>query len=338
MNRLNRPTIKDVAREANVSIATVSRILNNGDGYSQKTKQHVLQTIEKLGYSPNAMARGLINKESNTIGVLFPDVSGLISAELLQGIEEAAHLRGFSVIVCKTDSDGHKTLDILRLLQEKQVEGIIFTSQLLTKEFAAFIEKMAVPVITVSSYSEEKAIPSVRVDDELASYDAVRYLLKHNHTEIGMISGPPTDLLAGAPRIRGYKRAITEAGLPWVETKVAWDSGFYFEHGQMAFNKLFDRHPQLTAIFAASDELAVSAISCAHERGIQVPDELSVIGYDGTKLARMSLPALTVISQGFEAMGKEAADLLFQSIESGNISPGATVQHTLIERKSVRKK
>nr|WP_245154032.1 substrate-binding domain-containing protein [Jeotgalibacillus proteolyticus] len=335
--RLNKPTIKDVAKEAKVSIATVSRILNNSTGYSETTKQHVLETIDRLGYSPNAIARGLINKQSNTIGVLFPDVSGLISAELLQGIEEASHTRGFSVIVCKTDSDGKKTLDFLRLLQEKQVEGIIFTSQFLTKEFAAFIEKMAVPVITVSSYSEQDNIPSVKVDDEAAAYDAVRYLIDCNHTEIGMLSGPPTDPLAGAPRIAGYKRAILQANIPYDETKVAWDKGFYFEHGQLAFEKLYALHPDLTAIFAASDELAVSAISSAYKYGLRIPEDLSIIGYDDTRLAKMASPPLTAVSQGFESMGMKAAELLFQAIETGTQGNGEKIKHRIIERNSVKK-
>ncbi|TDL31933.1 LacI family transcriptional regulator [Jeotgalibacillus sp. S-D1] len=335
---MKRPTIKDVAKEASVSIATVSRILNNGTGYSDKTRQHVLNTIERLGYSPNAIARGLISKQSNTIGVLFPDVSGLISAEILQGIEEAAHAQEFSVIVCKTDSDGKKTMDNLRLLHEKQVEGIIFTSQMLTNEYASFIEKMGVPVITVSSYSEKEGIPAVKVDDEAAACDAVRYLISQQHTQIGMISGPPTDPLAGTPRINGYKRALEEAGIEYDESKVAWDSGFYFEHGEIAFSKLHELHPQLTALFAASDELGVSAISCAYDLGLRVPDDLSIIGYDGTRLAKMSNPPLTTVSQGFEEMGRKSAELLFESIETGEPSPGAAIQHRIVERKSVKKK
>ncbi|WZY34219.1 LacI family DNA-binding transcriptional regulator [Bacillus sp. FSL W8-1122] len=336
MTRLNKPTIKDVAKEAGVSIATVSRVLNNGIGYSIKTKQHVLKTIEEMGYSPNAIARGLINKQSNTIGVLFPEISGLVSAEILQGIEEAAHARGKSIVICNTASSGHKTKEYLKLLQEKQVDGILFASQLLTLEYVAIVRKMGVPVVTVSAYSEDPTIPAVQVDNETAAYDAVCYFIQQGHTEIGMISGNPSDLLAGAPRMAGYKRALKEAGIAYVPTKVAWDKGFYFEDGQKAFQRLYTDHPNLTAIFSASDELAIGAMSAATAKGLRIPEDLSVIGFDGTKLAKMAVPPLTTVSQHFFSMGKTAANLLFDSIATGRASSGRIIRHELIKRHSVQ--
>ncbi len=335
--QVNKPTIKDVAKEANVSIATVSRIINNGVGYSAKTKDLVMQTVQKMGYSPNAIARGLINKQSNTIGVLMPELSGLVSAEILHGIEKAAHSQGQSVIVCNTASVGGQTLDYLKLLQEKQVDGVLFTSQFLTHEYADFIKKMGVPVITISAYSEDRATPAVRVDDETAAYDAVKYLLQQGHSEIGMISGSPGDRLAGAPRIEGYKKALHDEGIPFDKTKVVWRNGFYFEDGREACSQLLNEHPTITALFAASDELAVGAMTSAAEQGIQVPDQLSIIGYDGTKLSAMVLPPLTTVSQNFIEMGETAATLLLDSIQTGVTSKGATIQHQIIERKSVRK-
>jgi LacI family transcriptional regulator len=336
MRHLNRPTIKDVAREANVSIATVSRILNKGVGYSDKTKQHVLETIEKMGYHPNAVARGLINKKTDSIGVLFPNVSGLISAQILQGIEEVAQSHGISVIVCNTASDHKKTMDYLTFLQEKQVDGLLFISQLLTKDYREFIKKMGVPIITISAFSETNDVPYVKVDDEAASYDAVRYLIEKGHTDIGMISGPPTDPLAGHPRIQGYKRALREADLPFIETKVTWHKGFYFEDGQVAFQKLLKSHLSITALFAASDELAISAVSSAYHLGIRVPHQLSVIGYDDTKLAKMSIPPLTTVSQPFEEMGAQATKKLIDSIQSREPNTSLTMPHRIAERESVK--
>ncbi|GAF13745.1 catabolite control protein A [Bacillus sp. JCM 19045] len=333
---MQKPTIKDVAKEANVSIATVSRILNNGVGYSAKTKELVLRTIQEMGYSPNAIARGLINKQSNTLGVLMPEISGLVSAEILQGIEKAAHSQGQSVIVCNTAASGKQTIDYLKLLQEKQVDGLLFTSQYLTNEHSTYIEKMNVPVITISAYSEDDSIPAVRVDDERAAYDAVRYLIERGHRHIGMISGSPGDRLAGSPRISGYKQALKDAGIAYDESKVAWRKGFYFEDGQEASAHLLEQHPELTALFAASDELAAGAITTSYQLGLSIPDDLSIIGYDGTKLSKMTLPALTTVSQNFVDMGETAVNRLLNSIRAEKNSDGAIIQHHIIERASVK--
>lgn len=333
---MTKPTIKDVAKTANVSIATVSRILNQtAKGYSEKTKQHVLNTIEEMGYFPNAIARGLINKQTGTIGVLFPDVSGLVSAQLLHGIEAVAHSFGQSVIVCNTNSNGEKTLHYLRLLQEKQVEGVIFTSEMLSENYTEIIQQMDIPVVTVSAESEIESIPSVKVNDEVASYEATTFLIDRGHTNIGMLSGDIADPIAGLPRIQGFKRALKEAGLPFVHTQIASNLGFYFEDGRIAYSKLMEDHPNTTAIFAASDEIGVGAISSAYQRGLRIPEDLSVIGYDNTKLAEMVVPPLTTVSQEFETIGRTAAELLFNEIGTGEKSKSMTIQHKIVQRDSV---
>jgi LacI family transcriptional regulator len=335
---MKKSTIKDVAKEANVSIATVSRILNEtSKGYSEKTKKHVLETMERMGYSPNAVARSMVNKQTGTIGVLFPDVSGLVSAELLNGIEAVAHSFDQSVIVCNTNSNGKKTMDYLQLLQEKQVEGVIFTSELLSTDYEAIVKRMNVPFVAVSSYSEIKEISFVKVDDEQAAYDATRYLIDEGHQNIGMLSGDPDDRIAGLPRITGFKRALKEAKLPCAKTQVAAAPGFYFDDGELAFSKLIARHPETTAVFAASDELAVSAVSKAKEYGMEVPEHLSIIGYDNTKLARMVIPKITTLSQEFAHMGRTAAELLFREIHTGKKSESITIQHHIVKRESVKK-
>ncbi|MED4129613.1 LacI family DNA-binding transcriptional regulator [Shouchella miscanthi] len=333
---MQKPTIKYVAKEANVSIATVSRILNNGVGYSEKTKKLVLETIQQMGYSPNAIARGLINKQSNTIGVLMPEISGLVSADILQGIEKAAHSQGQSVIVCNTAPFGNQTMDYLKLLQEKQVDGLLFTSQFLTTEHSTYIKQMDVPAITISAYSNDKTIPAVRVDDEQAAYDAVQYLIKRGHRHIGMISGSPDDPLAGSPRINGYKKALYDHHIEYDDSKIAWRYGFYFEDGREACSTLLQKHPNLTAIFAASDELASGAIAACYESGLSIPKDLSLVGYDGTKLSKMTHPALTTVSQHFVEMGETAVNLLLKPIQDTKYRSGAIIQHQIIERASVR--
>ena len=180
-------TIKDVARKADVSIATVSRILNGQRGYSAKTKEKVLQVIEELGYHPNAIARGLINKRTHSIGVLFPSLSGSLVTDLLKGIEKAASAQGSSVIVCHTESDQEKTMKYLQLLSEKRVDGIIFTSEILQEEYYQFIKKIKVPIVLLATKSDFYPVPYVKVDDCDAAYTATEFLIQKGHKSIGKI-------------------------------------------------------------------------------------------------------------------------------------------------------
>lgn len=206
------PTIKDVAQKANVSIATVSRVLNNLSGYSDKTKQKVNEAIKDLGYQPNAIARGLINKRTQTIGVMFPSVSGAFSSDLLKGIEELANDRNYSVMVCNTDQDGKRTLKYLQLLREKQVDGIIYSSEVLKKEYYDVLETMKIPVVLVSSQTEFASVPYVKVDDYQAAYDATLYLISKGHSKIAMISGNQAMLSLVHPEPRDIVKRLKRVG------------------------------------------------------------------------------------------------------------------------------
>ncbi|MEC3885321.1 substrate-binding domain-containing protein [Halobacillus sp. HZG1] len=328
-------TIKDVAKQANVSIATVSRILNQSSkGYSEQTRQQVMKAVDELGYRPNALARGLINKKTQTIGVLFPEISGMVTSELLHGIEEMAHHLGQSVIVCNTASQGEKTLKYLNLLDEKRVEGMVFASEVLTDEYYEALKKMHVPTVLVSTKSAKYSLPYVKVDDHDASYAATSYLIKKGHKEIGMISGMEEDPIAGSPRIRGFKAALEDHDLR--SDAVIDARGFSFEHGKAAFPELIREHPLLTAVFAASDEMAVGALSSAYEWKIPVPEDLSIIGYDNSKIAEMSIPPLTTIAQPLREMGEKAVEMLSGMMKSGTNPQSIIMPHQIIERHTVR--
>lgn len=330
-------TIKDVAKKANVSIATVSRILNDQPGYSLKTKKKVLQVIEELGYHPNAVARGLINKKTHTIGVLFPYLSGSLVTDLLRGIEKAASAHDSSVIVCHTESDAEKTMKYLQLLAEKRVDGIIYTSEVLHEDHFEFIEKIKVPLVLLSTKSEMQ-IPYVKVDDFQAAYSATEYLIQNGHQSIGMISGRKEDIIAGKPRIDGFIKALQDNNLHVDEDNITLTGGFSFIDGQTGLVKLLNQKPDITAIFAASDEIAVGAISAAYQLGLKVPDDLSIIGYDNINLATMSVPPLTTIHQPFIEMGEIAGNMLMDMMENEQIPKSRIIQHSIIERMSVKEK
>jgi len=334
-NSQSNPTIKDVAKHANVSIATVSRVLNNLAGYSEATKQKVDRTIREIGYQPNAIARGLINKRTQTIGVMFPSVSSYFSSDILQGIEEYANDHNYSVFVCNTAEDGKRTMKYLQVLREKQVDGIVFSSEMLKEEYYEVLQAMNIPVVLVSSKTDYASVPYVKVDDKQASYDAVEYLISKGHREIAMISGVEKDQLAGAPRIAGYQKALQDHGIPLKNHYLVYGN-FSFEDGCVAMEKLLQTAPEATAIFAASDEMAIAVLSVAAKHGLKVPDDISVIGYDNLKLAEMVVPPLTTVHQPLHEMGKSATEKLIYMINSGNVAESSIVPHQIVERQTVR--
>ncbi|SDG33633.1 transcriptional regulator, LacI family [Fontibacillus panacisegetis] len=331
-----KSTIKDVARKANVSVATVSRVLNNLPGYSEDTKRTVLRVIEELKYQPNAIARGLINKRTQTIGVLFPSVSSAFSSEVLHGIEHFAHDENYSIVVCNTAEDGRRTMKYLQVLREKQVDGIIFSSEVLKEEYYEALKAMDVPVVLVATHSEYKSVPYVKVDDWKASYEATEYLIHKGHRQIAMIGGYEGDPIAGKPRIDGFKQALLDNGIT-LRDELIFDGGFRFDQATVAAENLLLTAPEVTAVFAASDEMAIALISVAAKHGISVPEQISVIGYDNLKLAEMSNPPLTTIAQPLYKMGERAADKLISMITSKERVVSEIVPHKIIERNTVRK-
>ncbi|PAE26596.1 LacI family DNA-binding transcriptional regulator [Bacillus sp. 7894-2] len=331
-------TIKDVAKKANVSIATVSRILNGQGGYSEKTKSKVLKVIEELGYQPNAVARGLINKRTHTIGVLFPKLSSSLVTDLLDGIEKAANDNGSSVIVCHTESNGEKTMKYLQLLIEKRVDGIIFASEILKDEYYQFVTKTRMPMILLSTESYAYPVPFVKVNDFHAAYAAAKYLIEKGHTRIGMISGNKDDIIAGIPRIEGFKKALSDHNIPLDSENIVFSRGFTFPYGVEGLKRLVKQFPDVTAIFAASDEMAIGALSAAYQMGINIPDDISVIGYDNLNLAEMSTPPLTTVGQPLAKMGEAAAEMLFSILETGDTPESRIMPHKIIERMSVKER
>lgn len=330
-------TIKDVAKKVNVSIATVSRVLNGHGGYSKATEEKVLMAIKELGYQPNAFARGLINNKSNTVAILFPEVSSQFSSKILRGVEEAVHASGSSVIVCNTASHGQRTEKYLDLLAEKRVDGILFVSETITQNYFDKLESMKIPVVLIATESYLYPIPFVKVDDKHAAFTATNYLIKKGHTKIGMISGNKDDVIAGQPRIEGYKQAMVSMGIPVSEENIIYAEGFSFDDGMTNLPLLLKQFTDVTAVFAASDAIAMGAISAAYKLGIKIPQDLSIVGYDNLPIAEMAIPPLTTVAQPLEEMGSVAAKMLFSMMQSGLNGESRIMPHTIVERDTVRR-
>lgn len=327
-----KATIKDVARHANVSVATVSRILNGQSGYTEETKQAVLDVVNQLGYTPNALARGLVKKSSSTFGILLPSLTSSFMFALLDGVVNAARERNFSAIICHTGEDGKDTLNYLNILSEQRVSGIIIASEFVKDEYVERVSAMNIPVVLVSTICEHELIPYIKVNDKAAAAHATKYLIERGHRNIGMISGTKGDPVAGALRVAGFQQALKDAGIPFEEKHLVYGN-FGFQSGVMGMQTLLKQSPDLSAVFAASDEMAVGALSYAYQQGIKIPDQLSVIGYDDTALAEMAIPPLTTVHQPIYEMGERAVEMLIGGKNSGE---SIIMPFRIVERASVK--
>ncbi|MFB4162470.1 LacI family DNA-binding transcriptional regulator [Alteribacillus sp. JSM 102045] len=332
-----KSTIRDVARLSEVSISTVSRVLNNPESVKREKREKVLKTIKELNYHPNALARGLINKRTHSIGVLITDVSNSFVSEVIRGMEEAAHQMGSNLIICNTDQDKEKMIEYLRVLKEKQVDGFVFTSEPVSEEYFNIFQELGLPVVLAATHSLEYDLPSVKVDDETAVQDTVDFFIKKGHKDIGMISGPTLDPIAGSPRLYAFKNAMRQKlNCTDFENTVEYGS-FTFESGYTAMKKLYNKNKSITAVFCASDEMALGAMSYLDQKGVNVPDHMSVMGFDNTKMAKMSIPKLTTVAQPMYDIGYQSVTALEQILEEGQSSQFRKyLKHTIAERESVK--
>lgn len=332
----SRPTIKDVAKKSGVSVATVSRIINGLGGYSEETRLTVMKIVGELGYRRNAVAAHLKIKKTRTIGVLMPKIDTGFYTAILNGIEETAHKDDYSLIICNTGSSGIRNMDYLNVLYERQVDGIIACSVSPKEDFDKKILETHISTILVSTLSYRCALPYIRVDDYQASYAAVSYLIEKGHKKIAMLAGPLSDPIAGVQRISGYKQALIDNKIHIDENIIKY-SDFNFEAGKASMKELLKEKGKFTAIFAVCDTVAVAALSVAYENKIKIPEDISIIGYDNSKEAEMSIPPLTTLGQPLYEMGKKAFNMLLKKINTKNEVESIIMPYKIIERATVKK-
>jgi LacI family transcriptional regulator len=330
------PTIRDVAKKANVSISTVSRVFNNPDSVNQEMRERVLQVIEELGYAPNPMASGLRDNRSKIIVTMIPDIRNSYYADMLSGIEEVALSNRYTVIICNNIHHEERFLEYIKNFMKLKVDGLIFASTVVTEFYQKNFDALNIPVVLASTEGGEWNLPSVRVNDYQASYDATCFLIQNGHQDIGFISGPSDVPIAGRQRLEGFLAAMSDNRLPASEQNVVY-SEMSYDEGYMAMSKLYAKMPHLTAVYAASDAMAVGAMNFLHGQGLEVPRHVSVIGFDNLEISRMVSPGLTTVAQHIREIGKTAGTLLFQAIENREETLNSvTIDHEIIVRGTVR--
>ncbi|WP_010651214.1 catabolite control protein A [Oceanobacillus massiliensis] len=301
-------TIYDVAREANVSMATVSRVVNGNPNVKPTTRKKVLATIERLGYRPNAVARGLASKKTTTVGAIIPDISNIFFSELARGIEDIATMYKYNIILSSSDQNKDKEVQLINTMLEKQVDGILFMGGNITDEHIHQFKTSSVPVVLASTYDPTDTIPSVNIDYELASYEATKSLIDKGHQQPALVTSEAESSVS-ALKYNGYIRALKDASIT-VNEDLIFKGEYGYKSGLEAVEKFLGLDNKPTAVFAAYDELALGVIHGVQDRGYKVPDDMEVFGFDNTRLATMVRPTLTTIVQPTYDIGAVAMRLL----------------------------
>jgi LacI family transcriptional regulator len=309
-------TIKDVAAMAGVSFTTVSHVVNNTRPVSADVRAKVERAISQLNYVPSAVARSLKARATATIGLVVPNSTNPYFAELARGIEDGCGRAGYCMIFCNSDDDPAKQRHYLRTLQEKRIDGLIVASAGEDAVLAQSLAESREPLVIVDRNIEGLAADLVQIDHERGAYLATRHLLELGHVRIGCITGPVSTAVS-AMRVHGFIRAMAECGIR-IEPGAIVESDFSAAGGQDAAGRLFDA-VRPTAIFACNDMMGIGALRVAAERGIRVPQQCSIIGFDDIELSRWTYPALSTVGQSVRALGEAAAQTLIERI-SGAVS------------------
>jgi LacI family transcriptional regulator len=309
-------TIKDIAKKANVSIATVSRVINKkANGIRIETQQRVLDIVKEYNYQPSGVARSMITKKTSTIGLIIPDIRNPFFPELVRGVEDFSKRNNYNVFLCNTDGDIDREIEYLNLMKEKNVDGIVYTYAYggLDDQFKKNLHNK-IPIVLLDRRKDDHQFSGVYIDDEKAGYMATKHLIDLSHERIGCITGPE-HIRNSMDRLKGYKNALKESGL--ITQQAFIKSGNYQMEGGYKAAKHLLRENKVTAIFAFNDLMAFGVYQAANEFGLKIPDDLSVVGFDNIKYNRLLHPKLTTIGQSTYRMGELGTELLLNQINQG---------------------
>jgi len=327
------PTIHDVAARAEVSTATVSRVLSNPEKVSEATRRRVLKAVDQLGYSPNAAAKSLRTLTTRKLLVTVPDIANPFFSLIIQGIEEAALREGYSVMLGDTHHDAQREERYGEMLLRREVDGLIFLGHSMSKSVGALMKKnQMAPIVNGCEYSPNLGVPSAHVDNEAAAYEAMSHLYGLGHRHIGVLTGPLASPLS-RDRLRGAQACAKENGASKQVMVVNGD--FSIESGIAGAARLFAQQTPPTAVFCFNDEMAIGVLDYASRVGRSVPESLSVIGFDDIRFSRYMRPALTTISQPMLDIGRETVRLLLGVLQGTVTTPvSITLPHKLEIRSS----
>ncbi len=330
-------TIKDVARIAGVSTTTVSHVINKTRFVAEATQERVNKAVEELNYAPSAVARSLKCNTTRTIGMLVTQSTNPFFAEVVDGVESYCYRQGYTLILCNTGGIYEKQRDYIRMLAEKRVDGILVMCSDLTEELRGMLDSHAdIPKVIMDWGPESSHADKIIDNSEEGGYLATKYLIDNGHTDIACLSGH-LDKLACIERIAGYKRALKEADIDFQEDHVI-EGNFECDMAVVAADKIIAMDKRPTAVFCFNDTMALGLLSRLQEKGIRVPEDVSVIGYDNIEMSGYFSPPLTTVHQPKRRVGKTAFEILLERIKDKEHDKRVFEMHPeIVERQSVQK-
>jgi LacI family transcriptional regulator len=329
-------TIKDVAKKANVSISTVSRVINKSKPVSEDIRERVEEVIKELNYEPNQIARSLVMKKTNLIGVIVPDISAFFIGEVLNAIDQIAKVYKYDIILCNSYAEKEQELKYLNLLMNKHVEGLIFISYKIEKEHKKFIKDADFPVVLINRFIKELDVISVSIDHEQAAYDMTKYLIDKGSKKVALIRSGYSDDIFINGQLLGYKKALKEANIEY-NSKLIYEGIFRIEKAYLLVEEMIKENNLPDAIFATSDDVAIAVMNCLLDNGYKIPEDVQVAGFYDTKIANLFRPRLTTIKQPIFDLGSVATRMLIKKIndEIGKDEENIKIMsHELMKRES----
>lgn len=323
-------TIFEVAKQAGVSIATVSRVLTKPETVTAPTRRRVLEVVEELGYATNSAGKMLRTRRSGKLLVIVPDIANPFYSRVLQSIEETAQREGYAVLLGDTQHDPKREEWYTLMLRRREAEGLIVLGHGLPESAVAASHQRpdTAPIVSVCEFNTRVGIPSVHIDNRAASRDAMEHLLGLGHRRIGVITGMTEsalnrDRLEGVTSVSSGHDVIVEHG------------DFTLASGEAAAERLLSRPDRPTALFCFNDQMAIGALGVARRKGLSIPEDLSVVGFDDISFARYTVPPLTTIAQPVKELGQETVRLLLGVIKDQTLAPVSIVlPHELVVRES----
>ncbi|BEP28495.1 LacI family DNA-binding transcriptional regulator [Helicovermis profundi] len=330
-------TIKDIAKLADVSTATVSKIVNNKDqSISSATREKVKSIIEEYNYVPNRIASSMITKKTNSIGLIIPDIANPFFPELARGAEDMANKNGYNIILCNSDNDLSKEDSYIEMLQEKMVDGIIFTSSSRRSSVSNTLKKLHIPIITVDREIEDlKSNCRIKVKNREGAFEAVSYMISRGYKKIVNLAGPMTSK-PSKDRLEGYIEALVKNNLV-VDEKYIIEGSFTSEWGYKGILDIIRKKLEFDSVFCGNDLIALGVLKGLRENGLNVPKDIGVVGFDDIYMATMIDTELTTVRQPNYQMGYKAAQLLINMLENKHYIDKEYILDTkLIIRKTTR--
>mgnify|MGYP000689928603 CR=1 FL=1 len=327
-------TIYEVSKLAGVSLATVSRVMNKNARVSEKTKQKVLDAMDALGYRPNSIAQSLASSRANSVGILVSELHGPFFGQMMAGIESELRAAGKHVIITTGHSEEDKEKDGIEFLISRNCDAIIGHVEAVSDEYLIQLSKGKTPIYLMSRYVEELKEKCISLDNELGGYLATKSMIEHGHKDIAYIAGPQFKADA-SNRLLGHKRALEEHDIGFNEN-LFYIGDFKETGGSDALKHFIEQKYDFTALVCANDEMASGAMKYAREHGYQLPEDLSVIGFDNVIFANYLYPTLTTIDNPVARMGRMTAKLVLKEVyQVKNLEINRVFEPSLILRNSL---